>query len=121
MESSPEDRRRNMNAFEMVAVVALIIGIIAVMGHVFDHGIKEPFQGIVAILIVIFFSRILMHFFGLRGGRGRAGRCAAPAEKTDVKPYLDKIETLEKRIRVLERIVTDKSHNLAREIDELDS
>jgi Na+/melibiose symporter-like transporter len=120
MESTSEDRRKSMNAFEMVAVIALIIGIIAVLGHVFDQGIREPFQGVVAILIVIFFSRILMHFFGVRGRWGRGGRCAAPAEKADVRPYLDKIETLEKRIRVLERIVTDKSHNLAREIDELD-
>lgn len=37
----------------------------------------------------------------------------------DLKPYLEKIDALEERIRVLERIVTDKSERLSREIDEL--
>lgn len=37
----------------------------------------------------------------------------------DLKPYLEKIDALEERIRVLERIVTDKSERLSREIDDL--
>jgi hypothetical protein len=32
---------------------------------------------------------------------------------------LDRIDQLEERIKVLERIVTDKSHNLKQEIDRL--
>lgn len=39
--------------------------------------------------------------------------------KKELKPYLEKIDALEERIRVLERIVTDKSGRLSREIDEL--
>ena len=40
-------------------------------------------------------------------------------QQEDLKPYLEKIDALEERIRVLERIVTDKSERLKREIDEL--
>ena len=56
-------------------------------------------------------------------GRGPRGRRHAwgPRQKDreDLKPYLEKIDALEERIRVLERIVTDKSERLKREIDEL--
>ncbi len=40
-------------------------------------------------------------------------------DKGNDKNYLDRIEKLEERIRVLEKIATDKSNNLKDEIDRL--
>ena len=37
----------------------------------------------------------------------------------NLKPYLDRIDQLEERIKVLERIATDKGRNLADEINNL--
>lgn len=39
--------------------------------------------------------------------------------KKKLKPYLDRIDQLEERIKVLERIATDKKHSLADEIASL--
>jgi hypothetical protein len=39
--------------------------------------------------------------------------------RDELKPCLEKIAALEDRIRVLERIVTDRGDRLSREIDEL--
>lgn len=39
--------------------------------------------------------------------------------KKSLKPYLERIEKLEERVKVLERIATDKGRNLADEIDRL--
>jgi len=39
--------------------------------------------------------------------------------KKKLKPYLDRIDQLEERIKVLERIATDKKHNLSDEIASL--
>jgi len=36
-----------------------------------------------------------------------------------LKPYLERIDQLEERVKVLERIATDKGRNLADEIDKL--
>ena len=37
-----------------------------------------------------------------------------------MKPLLDQMERMEKRMRVLEKIVTDKSHRLHEELSELE-
>ncbi|WP_339862273.1 hypothetical protein [Paremcibacter congregatus] len=39
--------------------------------------------------------------------------------KKALKPYLERIDQLEERVRVLERIATDKGRSLADEIDQL--
>ena len=39
--------------------------------------------------------------------------------KKSLKPYLERIEKLEERVKVLERIATDKGRNLSDEIDSL--
>jgi hypothetical protein len=52
-------------------------------------------------------------------GHGRADGDRADDTRGELKPYLEKIDALEERIRVLERIVTDRSERLSREIDEL--
>lgn len=39
--------------------------------------------------------------------------------KKNMQPYLDRIDKLEERVKVLERIATDKGRNLADEIDNL--
>lgn len=40
---------------------------------------------------------------------------------TDLKPLLEQVARLEERMRVLERIATDKSEHLTREFAELDN
>lgn len=40
--------------------------------------------------------------------------------ESDIKPHVARIDALEERIRVLERIVTDKTERLKRELDELE-
>lgn len=40
-------------------------------------------------------------------------------DKAKIDPYLTKIDALEERVRVLERIATDKGHALAEEINRL--
>lgn len=42
-----------------------------------------------------------------------------PRDEEDGDAMLEKIDALEERIRVLERIVTDGKHDLKREIDQL--
>jgi len=39
--------------------------------------------------------------------------------RNKLKPYLDRIDQLEERVKVLERIATDKGRNLSHEIDSL--
>ena len=54
---------------------------------------------------------ILAEKLGLSDGGGYS--------KKKLQPYLDRIDQLEERVKVLERIATDKGRNLADEIDDL--
>ena len=44
---------------------------------------------------------------------------AAPPDTPDIDETLEKMERLEERIRVLERIITENKYDLKREIDKL--
>ncbi|WP_417319754.1 hypothetical protein [Emcibacter sp.] len=87
-----------------------------------------PFEMVVAIVLIAVIGGVIKNWLKARenGARLDLGTLAHDLgldddyySKNQIKPYLDRIEGLEERIKVLERIVTDKSHNLSREIDEL--
>ena len=94
-----------MNVFEFVIAIILITTIGSIIGkhlhnkHRKDDAPSEP-------------------DWSDWGGWGGQGKDPSYSKK-EMKPYLEKIDALEERIRVLERIVTDKSERLAREIDDL--
>ncbi|WP_138378828.1 hypothetical protein [Luteithermobacter gelatinilyticus] len=89
-----------MNVFEMV-VILVGIGAIASLGR---EWIKAKRSGVRLDLDE------LAHDLGLDDGY---------YDKQQIKPYLERIERLEERIKVLERIVTDRESRLAAEIDRL--
>ncbi|WP_138379303.1 hypothetical protein [Luteithermobacter gelatinilyticus] len=89
-----------MGVFEMVVLIVLI----SVIGGIIGKWIKARESG------ARFDLDELAHDLGLDDGY---------YDKKKLQPYLDRIEKLEERVRVLERIVTDKSHNLSQEIDKL--
>ena len=88
----------------------------------------NPFEMVVIIVLIVMGAGVVKNWLkakenGARLDLGTLAEDLGLAEdyysKSQIKPYLDRIEGLEERIKVLERIVTDKSHNLAKEIDEL--
>ncbi|WP_321397491.1 hypothetical protein [Emcibacter sp.] len=87
-----------------------------------------PFEMVVLIVLIVMAAGILKNWLRAKenGAKLDLGTLAHDLgldddyySKNQIKPYLDRIEGLEERIKVLERIVTDKSHNLAKEIDSL--
>lgn len=99
-----------MNPFEMVVIIVLICTVGGIIAKILQprsaegvdvNGNCSPRRGP---------WRHHGHAWGTPNG----------TQTVDMKPYVAKIEALEERIRVLERIVTDKSERLKRELDELE-
>ncbi len=66
---------------------------------------------IVAIVAIVMCAEVCKHFAKARGARRTSD--------DEVEQMLAKIELLEDRIRVLERIVTEKNYDLKQEINRL--
>ena len=66
---------------------------------------------VVCIVAIVFAAGLAKEWMKLKAKKGE--QSAGPDE------YLAQIETLEERIRVLERIVTEKKFDLKSEIDKL--
>ena len=86
----------------------------------------EGMEFVVAIVAIVFGSKLIRDLAyakrGMKPGKSKGQQmCALCAEDNgaSVAEELSKIEKLEERIKVLERIVTDKSSDLATEIDRL--
>ena len=93
----------------------------------------QVFEFVIVIVMVVTIGSILRDrqrikagyppMFGRHRGRHHQGAdcplCANGENAEEVRDQLDKLEGLEERIQVLERIVTDKSSSLADEIDQL--
>lgn len=77
---------------------------ISVLGGIFMQYLKGKERG------VDYDLDKLSEALGLGGGG---------MSRKDLKPYLERIDQLEERVKVLERIATDKGRNLADEIDKL--
>lgn len=72
-----------------------------------------PFDFILAVIAIVFSFKVMKLLM-----QHRAERAAPPAEERD--GLLERMTKLEKRIAVLERIVTDRRHELNRQFEELD-
>ena len=66
---------------------------------------------VVCIVGIVMVARVLQTYF--------AGRHHKPEVDTELEDALAKIDVLEERIRVLERIVTENRFDLKEEIDKL--
>jgi len=66
---------------------------------------------VVTIIAIVMCARVLQTYF--------AGRKDKPEVDTELEDALTKIDVLEERIRVLERIVTENRFDLKEEIDKL--
>ncbi len=76
-----------------------------------------PFEMIVAIVLIAVVGGIVRSKAKLK--HGTPEKLEEYLDQTGVTGQLRKIDQLEKRVRVLERIVTDKKMNLADEIENL--
>lgn len=88
----------------------------------------NPFEMVIGIVLIATIGSLIGRYIHARYGGGSARSHGADHSdwdwgmgysKDELKPYLEKIDALEERIRVLERIVTDRGERLSREIDEL--
>ena len=87
----------------------------------------QVFEMVVLIVLIVFVASIIKQWLKAKQNGGKINLDDLAHDlgmddyysKSQIKPYLDRIEGLEERIKVLERIITDKSHNLAQEIDKL--
>lgn len=68
---------------------------------------------VVAIVSVVMFAAIIKQWLRTKEAKGDQ------AFSEDISKKLEKIEKLEQRVMVLEKIVTNKKVNLAEEIDSL--
>jgi len=66
---------------------------------------------VVTIIAIVMCAKVLQTYF--------AGRHHKPEVDTELEDALAKIDVLEERIRVLERIVTENRFDLKEEIDKL--
>lgn len=84
----------------------------------------DPFKMVVFIVLIVSMAGVLKAYFD-RGGKGVNFMSELGLDDTwgedpaAVGDHIRKIDELEKRIQVLERIVTSKNYDLKREIDDL--
>lgn len=84
----------------------------------------DPFKMVVFIVLIVSIAGVLKAYFD-RGGKGNSFMSELGLDEFwggdpgEVGKHLKKIDELEQRIQVLERIVTTKNYDLKREIDDL--
>ncbi|NNF51302.1 MAG: hypothetical protein HKN59_02580 [Gammaproteobacteria bacterium] len=84
----------------------------------------DPFKMVVFIVLIVSIAGVLKSYLD-RGGKGASimeelGLSDSWGEDpSEVGAHIRKIDELEKRVQVLERIVTSKNYDLKREIDGL--
>jgi cell division protein FtsB len=78
----------------------------------------NPFEFVLAVLILVFAFTIIRHKMGipLRSMRQMRGDPGDDAENARLR---DEVKELKERLKVLERITVEKENSLAREIDAL--
>ncbi len=75
----------------------------------------NPFEMVVAIIIVITIGKVLQARYGVsRGRRGELEGLATrdPAERLEAERLRDDIRALKERVQVLERVITDNENSL---------
>lgn len=71
---------------------------------------------VVAIVAIALFAGVVNHYLKLQARRSRQ---AEDTEREEVQRKLARVDALEQRVRVLERIVVDRKERLREEIDTL--
>jgi hypothetical protein len=79
----------------------------------------NPFEFVLALVIVLVLSRIVMHKMGIQPRSMRQMRGDPPAHDAENDRLRGQVQQLQERIRVLERIVTDRGVETAAQIEAL--
>jgi hypothetical protein len=76
----------------------------------------NPFEMVVVIVVVVTFSGLVKQWLN---ARHRFADLEEQLSRIGVADQLKRIDQLEERVRTLERIVTDRTERLRKEIDSL--
>ena len=81
----------------------------------------NPFEFVIAILVIVFTFRIISHRMGIRTGMDRrwANQQLQAGDPRETDRLRDDVKELKERIEVLERITVEKENSLAKEIESL--
>jgi cell division protein FtsB len=79
----------------------------------------NPFEFVLAVLILVFAFTIIRHKLGIPVRSMREMRGDAPVENAENERLRHQVQQLQDRIRVLERIVTDRGVETAAQIEAL--
>ena len=79
----------------------------------------NPFEFVIAVLILVFAFTIIRHKLGIPVRSMREMRGDPPANDAENQRLRAQVQQLQERIRVLERIVTDRGVETAAQIEAL--
>jgi hypothetical protein len=81
----------------------------------------NPFEFVIAILVIVFTFRIISHRMGIRTGMDRrwANQQLQAGDPRETDRLRSDVQELKERIKVLERITVEKENSLAKEIESL--
>ena len=83
----------------------------------------NPFEFVLAIILITTIGAVLKARFGHHGGRRRDRNrdrdLDEPRDDAETMRLKEEVRALKERLHVLERIAVDKENSLAREIDDL--
>jgi hypothetical protein len=79
----------------------------------------NPFEFVLAVLILVFAFTIIRHKLGIPVRSMREMRGDAPVDNAENERLRHQVQQLQDRIRVLERIVTDRGVETAAQIEAL--
>jgi hypothetical protein len=78
----------------------------------------NPFEFVLALVCVLLLSRIVMHKMGIQPRSLRQMREGTPVDAENAR-LKGQVQQLQDRVRVLERIVTDRGADTAAQIEAL--
>jgi hypothetical protein len=81
--------------------------------------VNNPFEFVIAILFMVFAFTIIRHKLGIPTRSMREMRGDPPANDRENERLRGQVQQLQDRIRVLERIVTDRGVETAAQIEAL--
>ena len=79
----------------------------------------NPFEFVLAVLLIVFAFTIIRHKLGIPVRSMREMRGDPPVEDRENERLKGQVQQLQERIRVLERIVTDRGAETAAQIEAL--
>lgn len=79
----------------------------------------NPFEFVIAVLFMVFAFTIIRHKLGIPVRSMREMRADTPANDQENRRLQSQVQQLQERIRVLERIVTDRGAETAAQIEAL--